>query len=178
MGRLPPDFVELVPELRSSVRPNRGQMLAIRVPGARLDHAYYLDRGSEYIRQGPHGTVVVGGMRKRHEDAERTAEEAPTPEVQGELERFAERVLGRGGEVVARWAGTMGFTADGLPIVSAVRLAEGGGRNISAADHPPIAMFCGGFTGHGMSIGAATAIGAVRRLLEADQSDDGGGAGG
>jgi len=41
---------DLLPSLGSTVEPNRGQMLALRVPGPMLDFAYYSDRGSEYYR--------------------------------------------------------------------------------------------------------------------------------
>lgn len=146
----------LLPTLRGRVSPNRGQMLALRAPGITLGASYYVDGGSEYIRQAHDGTIVVGGMRKHFEQAERTDDAEPTAEVQAALEDFAERALGVRGEVVARWAGTMGFTADGLAIVEPV--------DVEGID-PDRIWFCGGFTGHGMSLGVVTAIGAVERML-------------
>ncbi|MEO0630604.1 MAG: FAD-binding oxidoreductase, partial [Planctomycetota bacterium] len=146
----------LLPSLADRVRPNRGQMLAIHAPGVELHASYYLDGGSEYIRQAHDGTIVVGGMRKHFEQAERTTSDEPTAEVQAALEDFAERALGTRGTVVARWAGTMGFTADGLPIVEPVVL-EG--------IDPGRVWFCGGFTGHGMSLGVVTAQRAVHAML-------------
>ena len=148
----------LLPSLADCVRPNRGQMLAIDAPGVRLDASYYVDGGSEYIRQAHDGTIVVGGMRKHFEQAERTTSDDPTPEVQAALEDFAERARGTRGTVVARWAGTMGFTADGLPIVEPVE--------VEGIDTGRV-WFCGGFTGHGMSLGVVTAIDAVARMLGA-----------
>lgn len=139
------------------VVPNRGQMVAIRAPGVTLDASYYLDGGSEYIRQAHDGTIVVGGMRKHFEAHERTTSAEPTSDVQAALEDFAERVLGTRGEVVARWAGTMGFTADGLPIVEAV--------GVEGVDADRV-WFCGGFTGHGMSLGVVTAQRAVDRMFK------------
>ncbi|MEM8757141.1 MAG: FAD-dependent oxidoreductase [Planctomycetota bacterium] len=147
---------ELLPELVGTVKPNRGQMLAMRHPTAQLDAAYYLDRGSEYIRQTHDGTIVVGGMRKRVAAAERTSDPTPTAAVQSALEDFARRAIGAGGKVIARWAGTMGFSPDGLPIVREIGI-EG--------LEPGRAVFCGGFTGHGMSLGAITASRAAERLL-------------
>lgn len=146
----------LLPSLRDRVAPNRGQMLALRAPGVTLDASYYVDGGSEYIRQAHDGTIVVGGMRRHFEQAERTDDAEPTAEVQAALEEFAARALGTRGEVVARWAGTMGFTADGLAIVDPV--------SVDGIDAGRI-WFCGGFTGHGMSLGVVTAIGAIGRLL-------------
>ncbi|MEO1535586.1 MAG: FAD-binding oxidoreductase [Planctomycetota bacterium] len=146
----------LLPSLAERVIPNRGQMLALRALTHRLHASYYLDGGSEYIRQTHDGTIVVGGMRKHFEAAERTSNDEPTAEVQFALEDFAERALGTRGTVIARWAGTMGFTADGLPIVEPVE--------VDGIDAGHI-WFCGGFTGHGMSLGVVTAQRAVHAML-------------
>ncbi len=147
----------LLPNLAERLTPNRGQMLALDVPSARLDASYYLDGGSEYIRQAHDGTIVVGGMRKHFEHAERTTSDEPTDALQAALEDFAQRALGIRGRVVARWAGTMGFTADALPIVEPVGIDEIDSGRV---------WFCGGFTGHGMSLGVVTAIDAVARMLD------------
>ncbi len=148
----------LLPALRERVTPNRGQMLALHAPGVTLDASYYLDGGSEYIRQAHDGTIVVGGMRKHFEQAERTASDEPTEEVQTALESLAARALGTRGEVIARWAGTMGFPADGLPIVEPI--------GVEGVDAGRV-WFCGGFTGHGMSLGVVTAHRAVEAMLSA-----------
>lgn len=153
----------LVPGLASIVTPNRGQMLAIRAPMARLDHAYYANHGSEYIRTAG-DLVLMGGCRKVDEAAERTSEERWTPGVQRALEAYASRVLGHPvptDAVVARWAGTMGFSPDGLPLVGPVGHMGGGGLENDAV------WFIGGFTGHGMSLAVATARSAVCAMLEA-----------
>jgi glycine/D-amino acid oxidase-like deaminating enzyme len=147
----------LLAALRGRVTANRGQMLAIRPDGGyRLDHSYYANRGYEYFRQTPEGTVVVGGRRLAREGGERCYDSEPGEHVQGEIERFARQTLGITGPVLARWAGTMGFSPDGLPIIEPVQ-----GEGV-----PPGAVwFCGGFTGHGMSLGARCAREAVARLL-------------
>ena len=61
--------------------------------------------------------------------------------MQQGLESFAERVLGRRLPELHRWAGTMGFTPDHLPIAGPI--------DASDATSPWI---CAGFTGHGMSM--------------------------
>ncbi|MCA9299518.1 MAG: FAD-binding oxidoreductase, partial [Phycisphaerales bacterium] len=127
----------LVPELRGVVTPRRGQMIAVRAPGSRLDAAYYANWGSEYFRPGPDGLLLFGGCRLTDEAGEVGYEDTVTAPIQEALEAFATRVLGGLFEVVARWAGTMGFSPDGLPITREVR---------------PGVWFCGGFTGHGMSM--------------------------
>ncbi|MEQ8769708.1 MAG: FAD-binding oxidoreductase [Phycisphaerales bacterium] len=145
----------LLPELAGVVEPNRGQMLALRpnvAADASLACAYYLDHGSEYIRPGPDGTVVFGGARKYHAEAERCASEQSTPEVQARLESMAATLFPGGFGVVARWAGVMGFSPDGLPLVGPV-----GDDRVWA---------CVGFTGHGMSLGHRTARHAARAMME------------
>ncbi|MEQ9616834.1 MAG: FAD-dependent oxidoreductase [Phycisphaerales bacterium] len=139
-------------EAMPDVRPNRGQMIALRVDEHELDLAYYSDRGSEYFRQADERTVVVGGRRKYREEEEKTTSEAPTAALQRELEEFAESILGHRYPVVARWAGTMGFTGDGLPIVRAV-------------DEGERVWFVGGMNGHGMSMAYRTARLAVDHMM-------------
>ena len=143
----------LVPGL--PVEPNRGQMCALRVPASvRLDHAYYANRGSEYIRQSSPDTVVVGGWRKHFAADERTDEPAITDDVQRALERFAVTILGDGHEVTHRWSGVMGFTPDGLPLAGPTT--------------DPRLWVCAGFTGHGMSLAHRTATLTARAMLDDD----------
>lgn len=148
---------ELLPRLGSLVEPNRGQMMAVEAPGVRLEASYYLNRGAEYVRQTREGTVIIGGKRKSREAEERTTSDAVTEAIQGELEAFARGLLRCEFEVVARWAGTMGFSPSGLPIIA--RADEMAGE----------VWFCGGLTGHGMSLGARTAQAAVRAMLAEDE---------
>ncbi|MEQ8845718.1 MAG: FAD-binding oxidoreductase [Phycisphaerales bacterium] len=143
---------DLLPGLERLVRPNRGQMLALQAEGATLDYAYYANRGHEYIRQTTDGTIVVGGCRNQFAAAERTSDNGTTDEVQGAIEAFARLLLDRPIRVVARWAGTMGFSPDGMPLVGPV--SEDGS-----------VWFCGGFTGHGMSLAYRTSRGAVSAML-------------
>ncbi len=152
---------ELLNELDGLVVPNRGQMFAMRPHDsahANLAYAYYLNHGSEYIRSGPDGTVVIGGARKHREAEERTDAEGLNPAVQARLEQWARDLITDRFEVIARWSGIMGFSPDGMPIVRPTR--EGGGR----------VWFCGGLTGHGMSMGHLTARHAVNAMLDGTPS--------
>lgn len=150
----------LLPALAGVVSPTRGQMLAVRgEPGARLDCAYYANHGYEYFRQGVDGTLLFGGCRKSHATAEVGYEDRITPPVQSDIERFAAFVLGVEPDrlnVVARWSGTMGFTRDWLPAIGPVEGGWGLGN----------VWFCGGFSGHGMSMGFETARLAVAAMLD------------
>lgn len=147
----------VAPALRSVVRPTRAQMLALRwpAPAPALAMSYYANRGYEYFRQTTDGTIALGGARRAHAATEVGYEDRTTPEVQGDLERFAASILPEGAEIVGRWSGVMGFSPDGLPLVGPVP-GWPTGR----------VWFCGGFTGHGMSLGMRTARGAVASMLD------------
>lgn len=151
------------------VVPRRGQMLALRVPApVRLDCSYYANHGYEYFRQPEPGTLVVGGRRKAFADEEVGYEDRTTPGVQGALETFAADVLGvepAGMDVAARWSGTMGFSPDGLPLIGPL---EPTGAQVWPAGR---VWFCGGFTGHGMSMAYRSARAAVEAMLA---GEDGG----
>jgi glycine/D-amino acid oxidase-like deaminating enzyme len=148
----------LLPQLAGVITPRRGQMLAGRASGVRLDCSYYANHGSEYIRQAADGSIVVGGWRTYHADAEVGYEDRVTEPVQTGIEGFAARLLGKSLEVTARWSGVMGFSPDGLPIIAPV-----------PGDWKPDSVwFCGGFTGHGMSMAFRTADAAVAAILDGE----------
>lgn len=153
----------LSPSLAKLVEPNRAQMLALDAPGAKLDMAYYANEGGEYIRTGEGGVVLVGGCRRFNAEAELTLADEATEPVQSAIEAFAERVLGRRFPVLRRWSGPMGFSPDGLPIVA--RLSELSIDGSAETRDGPV-YFCGGFTGHGMSMGHLTARDAVEYALD------------
>lgn len=152
----------LLPSLADLVTPRRGQLLQIAADGASLDHAYYANRGSEYFRPGPEGTLLVGGCRTYFADQELGLDDRVTEPVQSALERFASEVLGVRGRVLARWAGTMGFSPDGLPLVGPVPVEGIPDGSV---------WFCGGFTGHGMSMAHKVAADAVDQMLGHGRGD-------
>jgi len=156
---------QLCPALRGVVTPNRGQMLACRPADPRdadLQCAYYLNHGSEYIRRGAPGEIVIGGARTHHAENESTASDDTSPGVQAHLERFVRELVTDSYLVTARWAGIMGFTPDALPVIGPVDPANTPGQGR--------VWFCGGLTGHGMSMGHALARHAVGVMLEGSQT--------
>jgi gamma-glutamylputrescine oxidase len=157
----------LLPQLEGVITPRRGQMLACRVPtGFLLDASYYANRGSEYFRQASDGTLVVGGCRTYHAEREVGYDDRLTPWVQGDIEKFARSIFGRAAdafEIVARWTGTMGFSPDGLPLVGPVPTGSGDGPGCW---EPGRVWFCGGFTGHGMSLAYRVSRMAVEAMLD------------
>jgi len=142
----------LLPSLAQHVKPNRGQMLAAHAPGVRLDCAYYANHGSEYFRQLEPDYIIFGGARTHDEAAERTNVDNLSDPIQARLEELCRELLTDDFRVISRWAGIMGFSADDVPIVGEI-------------EDDPAVWFCGGFTGHGMSMAHRTATSAVRAML-------------
>jgi glycine/D-amino acid oxidase-like deaminating enzyme len=125
----------------SRVRPVRGQMLATAPAAPVFARPAYANRGYQYWRQTRDGRVVVGGWRDTAVDEEVGEEERTTDVIQKKLEAFLRehRITAA---VTHRWAGTMGFSHDALPYIGAIA---------------PGLFVCGGFTGHGMAFGPASA---------------------
>lgn len=161
----------ILPQTDKALVPNRAQMLSLEAfRSGELLRSYYLDRGSEYIRQ--HGTrILVGGWRKYDQEAERTLVDQPSETIQSGLESFASRALNRQITVTDRWSGPMAFTPDHRPLVGRTSdLPEA--RGPSAANehsmHHPNIWICSGFTGHGMSLGYETASIAIQCIINDD----------
>lgn len=146
----------LLPQFENLVTPRRGQMLSLAPNGRTLGASYYANDGSEYFRQATDGTIVVGGCRTYFAEKEVGFEDRTTTHVQNALESFARTMLGyRKDEtlpITSRWAGTMGFSPDGLPLIGPIAPSSS-------------IWFCGGFTGHGMSMGYKAAHEAVDAML-------------
>lgn len=137
----------LDPYFDGKVVPTRGQILVTEPLGKNvLSHLCYGDYGYEYFRQLPDGRFLLGGWRHHFREIESGYEDKTTPEVQGGLEGFMARFFPdvAGARITHRWSGTMGFSADGLPLVGTLPDA-------------PSVYFAVGFTGHGMGYGLATA---------------------
>jgi gamma-glutamylputrescine oxidase len=126
---------QLLPQVM--IQPTRAQMLA-SAPVSRSvsDIPTYSHFGYRYWRQLPGGEVLIGGWRDTAMEAEITYEAEPTDNIQEHLDsKLAEMTTS--GQVTHRWAGIMGFTESGLPLVGPVE----GMRNV---------YLCAGFNGHGM----------------------------
>ena len=133
----------LVPELDAAIRPTRGQLLVTEPLERRLFPCpHYARHGYDYWQQTEDGRLVAGGSRDKATDHEYTAEEATTPLIQGQLERFVAELLGEEPRIDHRWAGIFGTTADRLPLVG--RLPGSERVWVSA-----------GYSGHGNVLGLA-----------------------
>jgi gamma-glutamylputrescine oxidase len=113
-GRVP----RLVPELAGIVYPVRGQMLATEpLADPVIALPTHSDHGFVYARPTADGRLAIGGCRSADLDAEYTDDQRPTAPVQAALERFIRERMGLDGvRIEHRWAGTMGFSADLLPV--------------------------------------------------------------
>jgi len=132
-----------------AIQPRRAQMLASAPEDTRLcDLPTYSHFGYRYWRQLQSGEVLVGGWRDTAYDVEVGYDERPSAGIQLHLEAQLKR-MGSGGGVTHRWAGTMGFTESGLPLVGPV-------------DGVPNVYLCAGFNGHGMGFAFISA----RRLVD------------
>ena len=137
----------LLPQIE--IQPRRAQMLASGPDASHLcDLPTYSHFGYRYWRQLPTGEVLVGGWRDTAYDEEVGYEELPTDKIQAHLDVQLKR-MGAEAAVTHRWAGTMGFTESGLPLVGPV---EG----------MPGIYTCAGFNGHGMGFAFVSA----KRLVD------------
>jgi gamma-glutamylputrescine oxidase len=140
---------QLLPQVK--IQPTRAQMLA-SAPLSRSvsDVPTYSHFGYRYWRQLPSGEVLIGGWRDTAPETERTLDDNTTPEIQEHLDRKLAEMDGKA-EVTNRWAGIMGFTETGLPLVGPVE----GMKNVYT---------CAGFNGHGMGFAFMSAKQLVEML--------------
>ena len=143
------------PYFEGKIIPTRAQCLVTEpLEKAVINACGYSDYGYMYYRMTFDGRLLIGGGRKQHKALENdTTEDRTTPEVQGTLDDYLGQYFSDVNVPVSRrWAGIMGFSVDGLPLVGTL------------PDKPRVG-FAVGFTGHGLAMGAGTAERAVDYLL-------------
>jgi len=140
---------QLLPQVK--IQPTRAQMIA-SAPLSRsvIDVPTYSHFGYRYWRQMPSGEVLIGGWRDTSLETEKTLDDQPTDQIQEHLDRKLAEMDGDV-EVTNRWAGIMGFTETGLPLVGPVE----GMKNVYT---------CAGFNGHGMGFAFMSAKQLVEML--------------
>jgi gamma-glutamylputrescine oxidase len=113
---------QLLPELAGRVRTARLQMLATAsAPEVSFSRPVYYRQGYEYWQQLPNLSIALGGFRDHALEEEWTADDAPTERIQERLEGFLRRHLKVAAPITHRWAASVGYTPDGLPILEEVR---------------------------------------------------------
>jgi gamma-glutamylputrescine oxidase len=116
----------------------------------RLRRPVYWRYGFEYWQQLPSGRIALGGFRDFGGAAEWTMNAEPTPSIQAELERHLRDVVGVRAQVTHRWAASVAYTDDGLPLLEQVS--------------PDVWAF-GAYSGTGNIIGAICGRAAARLAL-------------
>jgi glycine/D-amino acid oxidase-like deaminating enzyme len=142
----------VLPELAGRVRSARLQMLATApTDEVRLPCPVYARWGYDYWQQDAMGRVALGGCRDLAMDDEWTHDATPSAVMQARLDAvLRERVGVRAAPVTHRWAASVGYTDDGLPVLAEVR------SGVWAA---------GGYGGTGNVVGALCGRAAARRAL-------------
>jgi glycine/D-amino acid oxidase-like deaminating enzyme len=134
---------QIFPELAAKVRTARLQMLGTApTREVTLKRPVYARWGYDYWQQLPDGRVVLGGGRDVAVNEEWTASVEPTAAIQTYLEGFLRERVGVQAPVTHRWAASVGYTADGMPIVEEVL---------------PRVWAIGGYNGTGNVVGALCA---------------------
>lgn len=148
--------VHIAPYFVGKVIPTRAQCIATAPlkNGPLLNTCGYSDYGFMYYRDTFDGRLLIGGGRKQNKMLEHdTTDDRITEPVQRTLEQYLRTRFPDVDEPIERrWAGIMGFSVDGLPLVG--RLPG-----------KPRVGFAVAFTGHGLALGAGTAERAVEMLL-------------
>ncbi len=133
-------LARLLPELAPTVRTVRLQMLATAPTSeVAIPRPVYSRWGYDYWQQMPTGEILVGGARDLGGDAEWTEDATPSDAVQRELDRILRETIGVRAPVTHRWAASVGYTDDGLPVAREVR---------------PGVLAIGGYSGTGNVVGA------------------------
>ncbi|NOZ06393.1 MAG: FAD-binding oxidoreductase [Chloroflexi bacterium] len=140
----------LDPYFSGKVYPTRGQVLATAPLPPLFARPGYADHGYEYFRQLPDGRLLLGGWRQHYRAEEVGYSDETTGPIQAGLESFLVRHFPEAqGAITHRWAGVMGFSQDGLPLLGSL-------------PREPRVFFAVGFTGHGLGLG----IVAAERLVD------------
>ena len=130
----------LVPELVGTARTARLQMLATApTTEVSIPCPVYARYGFDYYQQTADGSVALGGGRDKSVESEWTTDNEPSEFIQSYLERVLREKLGVRAPITHRWAASVSYTKDGLPVLAEVR---------------PGVWVIGGYSGTGNAIGA------------------------
>jgi gamma-glutamylputrescine oxidase len=166
------------------IAPVRAQILLTAPLTQRvIDRLAYANYGYEYFRQLDDGSFLLGGARSRHRELEVGYDEATTSWLQASLEEILNQFfpdVAQAAPIVRRWAGTMGFSVDGIPLAGQLPYVPGAFAPVArpfvpagtyAPVEPPLdsqpsgIYFAVGFTGHGLGCAMVTADAMLGMLL-------------
>jgi glycine/D-amino acid oxidase-like deaminating enzyme len=136
--------------LPEQVRSTRLQMLATEpLPTIRFTRPVYRRWGYDYWQQLPDRRIALGGLRDAHLEREWTDHAEPSDALQAGLTALAEQIAGYPVGITHRWAAIVGYTPNGLPIVTEVR---------------PGVWAIGGYNGTGNIVGAICGRGIAEKI--------------
>lgn len=153
---------QLFPQFEERVFPVRGQIYVTAPAPMVLERGGSSHNGYYYFHQIPepsqpgYGRWLIGGARQTNFESENGHyEEQTTADIQAALEAFTRRYFP---ELTAvpiehRWAGTMGFTSNALPLIGQL-------------EEMPRVTYCAGFTGHGMALALKSVETALMQMLD------------
>jgi gamma-glutamylputrescine oxidase len=133
---------DLHPWFADKIYPTRGQIMVTAPVAPFLAAPCYANFVLDYFRQLADGRVLIGGFRQLAKDTEVGTADVVHPDIQRALEDFLRHHFPAlaATPIEYRWSGTMGFSADSLPIIGALP-----GRTSL--------YLLGGYTGHGIGWG-------------------------
>lgn len=143
---------------RDKIYPTRGQILVTAPVERFLAAPCYANFVLDYFRQLEDGRVLIGGFRQLARETEVGTADVVNPTIHAALEDFLHRHFPRlaGVKIDYRWSGTMGFSADGLPMVGGLPGRTG-------------IYVVGGYTAHGIGWGFEAARLLARLILHGEQ---------
>jgi glycine/D-amino acid oxidase-like deaminating enzyme len=141
----------ILPALAPRVRAVRLQMLAT-APTSEIcvPRPVYARWGYDYWQQLDDGRLVLGGFRDAAGDAEWTDDAIPSATVQQLLESFLRNGLHVRAPITHRWAATVSYSSNGLPLFEVIR---------------PGVVATGAYSGTGNVMGAICGRSAARLAL-------------
>jgi len=150
---------QLFDYFQDKIAPTRGQII-VTEPVEQFLEPCYCSFVLDYFRQLIDGRVLIGGFRNADVEKEIGFSDEVNPIIDAKLEEFLRTHFPtlRDKSIDYRWSGTMGFSADGYPMVG------------SLPEDPRI-FFSVGFTAHGL--GYTFKMGQVLADLMLDGKDPG-----
>ncbi len=132
---------QLFPYFEDKIYPTRGQILITEPVAPFMEGPCYANFVLDYFRQLPSGEVIIGGFRQLQKDSEIGYDDQISDVIQQALQEFLNKHVPavKGKNITHRWAGIMGFSADGQPMIGAL-------------PSQPQVFFLGGFTAHGLGL--------------------------
>lgn len=137
------------------IYPTRGQILVTEPVPKFMEAPCYANFVLDYFRQLDDGRMLIGGFRQLEKATEVGYSDHTTDVIQNALYEFLQKHIPslQNKKVTHRWAGIMGFSFDGQPMVGAL------------PDEPQV-YFAGGFTGHGVGLAFHTGKSLVDLLYD------------